>query len=49
MFISGFLATVNSAIMNIGVHVFFQIMVFSGFMPRSGILQGHIVALSLFS
>ena len=31
------LVIVNSATMNIGVHVSFSIMVFSGFMPRSGI------------
>ena len=31
------LATVNSAAMNIGVHVSFQIMTFSGYMPRSEI------------
>ena len=31
------LATVNSAAVNIGVHVSFGIVVFSGYMPRSGI------------
>ena len=31
------LATANSAAMNPGVHVSFRIMVFSGYMPRSGI------------
>ena len=31
------LATVNSAAMNIGVHVSFWIMVFSGYTPSSGI------------
>ena len=31
------LAIVNSAAMNVGVHVSFRIMVFSGYMPRSGI------------
>ena len=31
------LAIVNSAAMNIGVHVSFQITVFSRYMPRSGI------------
>ena len=30
------LAIVNGAAMNTGVHVSFQIMVFSGYMPRSG-------------
>ena len=32
------LAVVNSAAMNIGVNESFQIMVFSGYMPRSGIV-----------
>ena len=32
---------VNSAAMNIGVHVSFQIMVFSGYMPRSGIAGSY--------
>ena len=31
------LAFVNSAAMNIGVHVSFQIIVLSGYMPSSGI------------
>ena len=31
------LAIVNSAAMNIGVHMSFWIMVFSGYMPSSGI------------
>ena len=31
------LAIVNSAAMNIGVHIFFWIMFFSGYMPTSGI------------
>ena len=35
------LATVNSAAMNIGVHVSLQIMVFSGYMPRSGITGSY--------
>ena len=35
------LAIVNSAAMNIGVHVSFQIMVFSGYIPRSGIVASH--------
>ena len=30
------LAIVNSATMNIGVHVFFSIMFFLGYMPGSG-------------
>ena len=36
------LAIVNSAAVNIGVHISFQIMVFSGYMPRSGILESQI-------
>ena len=35
------LATVNSVAMNTGVHVSFQIMVFSGYMPRSGIAGSY--------
>ena len=35
------LAIVNSAAMNIGVHVSFQIMVFSRYMPRSGIAGSY--------
>ena len=35
------LALVNSAAVNIGVHVPFQIMVFSGYMPRSGIAGSY--------
>ena len=35
------LAIVNSAAMNTGVHVSFQIMVFSGYMPRSGIAGSY--------
>ena len=31
------LAIVNSAAMNTGVHVYFSIMVFSGYIPSSGI------------
>ena len=31
------LAIVNSAVINIGVHFFFLIMVFSGHIPKSGI------------
>ena len=30
------LAIVNSAVMNIGVHVSFQIRIFARYMPRSG-------------
>ena len=35
------LAIVNSAALNIGVHVSIQIMFFSGYMPRSGIDGTH--------
>ena len=35
------LAVVNSAAMNIGVLVSFSILVFSGYMPRSGIAGSH--------
>ena len=35
------LAFVNSAAMNTGVHVSFQILVFSGYMPKSGIAGLH--------
>ena len=35
-------AIVNSAAMNIGVHVSFQIRVFSGYMPRSGIAWSYV-------
>ena len=35
------LAIVNCAAMNIGVHVAFQIMDFSGYMPRSRIVGSH--------
>ena len=35
------LAIVNSAAMNIGVHVSFRIIVLSGYMPRSGIAGSY--------
>ena len=35
------LAMVNSAAMNIGVHVSFQIIVLSRYMPRSGIAGSY--------
>ena len=38
------LTIVNSAAMNIGVHVYFWIIVVSGYMPRSGLLD-HMVVL----
>ena len=40
------LAIVNSATMNIGVHVSFSIIVFSGYMPSNGIVV-HMVVLFL--
>ena len=42
------LAIVNSAAMNIGVHVSFQIMVVSGYMPRSGIAGSCGALFSVF-
>ena len=36
-----FLAIVNSAAMNTGVHVSFQTMVFSRYMPRSGLAGSY--------
>ena len=36
------LALVSSAAVNTGVHVSFQIMVFSGYMPRSGIAGSYV-------
>ena len=35
------MAVVNSVAMNIGVHVSFGIMVFSGYVPRNGIAGSH--------
>ena len=35
------LAIVNSAAENTGVHISFQIMVFSGYMPRIGIAESY--------
>ena len=35
------LAIVNSAAVNIGVHVSFRLIVFSGYMPRSGIAESY--------
>ena len=42
------LAIVNSAAMNIGVHVSFQIMVSSRYMPRSGIAGSYGSSIVLF-
>ena len=36
------LAILNSAAMNIEVHMPFGIMVFSGYMPRSGIVESYL-------
>ena len=41
------LAIVNSAAMNIGVHVSFWTMVFSGYVPRNGIVESY--SSSIFS
>ena len=47
LFVNGYLACfhvlaiVNSAAVYIGVHVSFQIMVFSGYMPRSGVAGSY--------
>ena len=41
------LAIVNSAIINTGMHIAFQIMVFSRYMPRSELLN-QMVVLRLF-
>jgi len=35
------LAIVNSAAVNIGVHVSFSVLASSGYMPRSGIAGSH--------
>ena len=35
------LAIVNSAVINICVHISFRIMIFSGFMPRNGTAGSH--------
>ena len=35
------LAIVNNAIMNTGVHVSFRIVVFSGYIPSSGIVGSY--------
>ena len=41
-----FLAIVNSTAMNIGVHVSFRIMFFSGYMPGSGIVGSLLLLFS---
>ena len=42
------LAVINSAAMNIGVNESFQIMVFSGYMPRSGIAGSYGTSILFF-
>ena len=42
-------AIVNSAAMNIGVHVSFRIMIISGYMPRSGIAGSYGSSIFRFS
>ena len=42
------LAIVNSAAMNIGVHVSFRIMVLSGYMPRSRIAGSYGSSITAF-
>ena len=42
------LAIVSSAAMNIGVHVAFRIMVFSGYIPRTGIAGSYGSAIFSF-
>ena len=42
------LAIVNSAAMNIGVHISFRFMVFSRYMPRSGIAESNSSSISSF-
>ena len=42
------LSTVNSATMNIRVHVSFWIMIFSGYMPGSGIAESLVVLVLVF-
>ena len=38
---AGLLQDVNNAIMNTGVHVSFRIVVFSGYIPSSGIVGSY--------
>ena len=42
------LTIVNNATMNIGVHVSFQIIVLSGYMPRTGIARSYDVLFLVF-
>ena len=41
-------AIVNSAAMNIWVHAYFRMLVFPGYMPRSGIADSHGSSISSF-
>ena len=43
------LTTVNSAAMNIGMHIYFSIIFLSGYMPRSRIGGSYVVTLFLVS
>ena len=42
------MATVNSAAMNIGVHVYLWVIVFSGYMLRSGVTESYGNSISRF-
>ena len=42
------LAVLNSAAMNIGMHVSFQIMVFSSYVLRSGIAGSYVISIFSF-
>ena len=42
------LAIFNTVATNIGVHVSFQIMIFSGYMPRSGIHESYGSSIFIF-
>ena len=42
------LAVVNSTALNIGVHLSFQIIVLSGYMPRSGLLDNMVTLFLVF-
>ena len=42
------LAVVNSAAMNIWVHIYFWIIVLSGYMPKSGIARSHCSSIFSF-
>ena len=42
------LAIVNSAAVNNGIHVSFSVLVSSGYVPRSGIADAHVVLFLVF-